>query len=104
MLGGPALTSAFADELAAREMMCIGCTPGQPPEFYAERDPYVWGLDGSAAQKQTHALEFIAKQLVGKNAEHAGDDGFKTQPRKFGLVYSREHGVAGDRRRRSSPG
>ena len=28
VLGGPALTSAFADELAAREIMCIGCTPG----------------------------------------------------------------------------
>ena len=44
VLGGPALTSAFADELAAREVMCIGCTPGQPPEWYAERDPYVWGV------------------------------------------------------------
>ena len=53
--------------------LCIGCTPGQPAEFYAERDPYVWGLDGSAIQKQTHVLEFIQKQLVGKNAEHAGE-------------------------------
>ena len=48
VLGGPALTSAFADELSAREVMCIGCTPGQPPEFFTERDPFVWGLDGSA--------------------------------------------------------
>ncbi|MGB0113686.1 MAG: hypothetical protein WBP59_10730, partial [Ilumatobacteraceae bacterium] len=27
------------------------------------------------------------KQLVGKNAEYAGDEAFTTQPRKFGLVY-----------------
>ncbi len=87
VLGGPALTNAFADELAAREVMCIGCTPGQPPEWYAERDPYVWGLGISAGQARTHDREFIAKQLIGGNAEHAGDEAFTTQPRKFGHVY-----------------
>jgi hypothetical protein len=87
VLGGPALTSAFADELAAREVMCIGCTPGQPPEWYAERDPYVWGLGISAGQARTHDREFIAKQLIGGNAEYAGDEAFTTQPRKFGHVY-----------------
>jgi hypothetical protein len=87
VLGGPALTSAFADELAARGIMCIGCTPGQPPEWYAERDPYVWGLGISAKQSRTHGREFIAKQLIGKNAEYAGDETFQSQPRRFGYVY-----------------
>src|SRR6056297_122322 len=87
VLGGPALTNAFADELAARDVLCIGCTPGQPPEWYAERDPFVYGLAISAAQSRTHAVEFIAKQLVGKNAEHAGDPAFQDQPRRFGHVY-----------------
>jgi len=86
VFGGPALTSAFADELAARKIMCIGCTPGQPAQFYTDRDPYVWGLDGSAAQKQALAVEFITKQLIGKNAEHAGDE-FVNTPRTFGLLY-----------------
>ena len=86
VFGGPALASGFADELAAREIMCIGCTPGQPDQFYVDRDPYVWALDGSAAQKQTHAVEVITKQLIGKNATHAGDE-FVDQPRKFGLLY-----------------
>lgn len=95
VLGGPALTSAFADELAARQVMCIGCTPGQPPEFYEERDPYVWGLDGSAIQKQTHVLEFIEKQLIGKNAEHGGDAVIAT-PRSFGLVYLESSGASKD--------
>ncbi len=93
VLGGPALTSAFADELSARKVMCIGCTPGQTPEWYAERSPYVWGLDGSAAQKQEHVVEFITKQLVGKNAEHAGDE-FTGSPRKFGLVYLNSSGAS----------
>lgn len=95
VIGGPALTSAFADELAASKTLCIGCTPGQPAQFYQDRDPYVWGLDGSAAQKQTHVLEFIQKQLAGKNAEHAGD-ALKATPRKFGLVYLESSGASKD--------
>jgi hypothetical protein len=87
VLGGPALTSAFADELAARQVMCIGCTPGQPPEWYAERDPYVWGLAISAQQSRAHGREFIAENLVGKNAEFAGDEAYQGQPRRFGHVY-----------------
>jgi hypothetical protein len=66
--------------------MCIGCVPGQPASFYNERDPFVWALDGSAIQKQTHVLEFIGKQLLGKNAEFGGPD-VVDQPRRFGLVY-----------------
>ncbi len=87
VLGGPALTSAFADELAARDVMCIGCTPGQPPEWYAERDPFVYGLAISAAQSRTHAVEFITKQLAGGNAEFAGFAGLHSQPRTFGHVW-----------------
>lgn len=95
VLGGPALTSAFADELAKNKTMCIGCTPGQPAKFYSDRDPYVWGLDGSAAQKQVHVLEFIQKQLIGKNAVHGGD-AVKALPRKFGLVYLESSGASKD--------
>ena len=87
VLGGPALTNAFADELAARDVLCIGCTPGQPPDWYADRDPSVWGLAIGARQSREHGREFIAKQLVGKNAEHAGDPAFQDQPRRFGHVY-----------------
>ena len=84
--GGPALTSAFADELAARGVSCLACTPGQPPDWYVQRDPYVWGIATGAEQAQVHVLEMIHKQLVGKNAVHAGDE-FVASPRKFGLLY-----------------
>ncbi len=87
VLGGPTLTSAFADELAARQVTCLGCTPGQAPEWYAERDPYVWGVGIGARQARAHAREFIAKQLTGGNAVHAGDEAFQGQPRVFGHVY-----------------
>ncbi|MGA0878699.1 MAG: ABC transporter substrate-binding protein, partial [Ilumatobacteraceae bacterium] len=85
VVGGPALTNAFADELAARQIVCISCGGGSAA-WFAERDPYVWGIDGSAAQKQVHVAEFIGKQLVGKPALHAGDE-FVETVRKFGYVY-----------------
>jgi hypothetical protein len=86
VFGGPTLTSAFADELAARKVMCIGCTPGQPASFYSDRDPFVWGLDGSPQQKKAHTVEFLTKQIIGKNASHGGD-AVKDLPRKLGLIY-----------------
>ena len=93
VLGGPALTSAFADELAAHQVICIGCTPGQPASFYTDRDPYVWGLDGSPAQKEKHVVEFLTKEIIGKNATHGGD-GVKDKPRKLGLLYLENSGAA----------
>lgn len=86
VIGGPALTNAFGDELAARQILCISCGGGSP-EWYSERDPYVWGIDGSAEQKQVHVVEFIGKQLAGKPAVHAGAQ-FQNTERKFGLVYT----------------
>jgi hypothetical protein len=86
VLGGPALTNAFADELAARDVLCVGCGGGTP-EWFAERDPYVWTIPISGDQSRAHAREFIAKQLTGGNAEFAGDAAFQDQPRKFGHVW-----------------
>lgn len=87
VLGLPALTNAFADELAAREVMCITCTPTQAPSWYADRAPYVYSLPIGAGQSRAHGREFIAKQLIGRNAEFAGDEAFRGHPRAFGHVY-----------------
>lgn len=87
VLGGPLLTSAFADELAAREILCIQCTPSQPHEFYEERAPYVWGVAGNSEQSFTHSAEYVVKRLAGERAEWAGDPALQGQERKFGLVY-----------------
>ena len=84
--GGPPLTNAFADELAARGVLCLACTPAQPPDWYTERDPFVFGIDASGYQKQSHAAELILKQLAGKPAEFGGDD-VRSAQRRFGLVY-----------------
>jgi hypothetical protein len=94
--GGPALTNAWGDEITAGGIACIGCTPSQPKEWYAEQDPLVWAIDASTVQKQSHTLEFIQKQLVGKNAEHAGDPAFQTQERAFGLLYLESSGASAE--------
>jgi hypothetical protein len=95
VVGGPALTNAFADELAARETVCISCGGGTA-EWFAERDPYLWNLDGSAEQKQVHVVEFIGKQLAGKPASHAGD-ALKAETRKFAVVYEASNGAESQR-------
>jgi hypothetical protein len=95
VVGGPALTNAFADELAARETVCISCGGGTA-EWFAERDPYLWNLDGSSEQKQVHVVEFIEKQLAGKPASHAGD-ALKADTRKFAVVYEASDGAESQR-------
>ena len=87
VLGGPALSSAFADELAARQITCISCTPSQPNEFYQSRQPYVWAIDASQLQKNQHVAEFIGQQLASGTAAFAGDESLHDQPRRFGLLY-----------------
>lgn len=95
VIGGPALTNAFADELAARETLCISCGGGTA-EWFAERDPYVWAIDGSGEQKQVHVVEFIAKQLAGKPASHAGE-ALRAEDRTFALVYEASGGAESER-------
>ncbi len=87
VLGGPLLVNDFADELAARKVLCISCTPAQSAEWYEQRAPYVWGVANSGEQSQTHSAEFVTKQLAGKPAQFAGDPALQSQERKFGLIY-----------------
>ena len=86
VIGGPALTNAFADEMAAQGVLCISCGATGSTEWLVERDPYIWALDGSAEQKQILVAEYIGKQLAGRPASHAGD-ALKDTTRKFALVY-----------------
>jgi len=86
VLNGPLLTSAFAEELAAREISCLQCGPNQPTDFYADADPYLLTITMNAEQGQVHTSDFVGQQLAGRNAEFAGDD-LAAQERTFGLVY-----------------
>jgi hypothetical protein len=85
--GGPAMTSAYADELAARHVMCLAdCLLAQPQKFVDDRAPYIWPTEPSFEQDSVHWTEFISKELAGRNADHAGDPAMQSKPRRFGVL------------------
>ena len=87
VIGGPALTSAYAEELSARGVICVNCSGGNTQEWYSERSPYYYSILTGDDQRIVHTVEYVAKRLAGGNAEHAGDPALQTQLRKFGLLY-----------------
>ncbi len=86
VIGGPILTEAFADTLAANQVMCVTCTPGQTIEWYEQRAPYVWDIQKNVNQSAIMAAEYVGKRLAGGDAEFGGD-AVAGLPRKFGLIY-----------------
>jgi hypothetical protein len=84
--GGPALTEAFGDELAARGIQCISCAAGSQDE-YADRAPYGFNQGLTNEQARAHNVEAIAKQVAGGKAEHAGDPAFQDQERTFAYLH-----------------
>ena len=86
VLGGPTLTSAFADTLAANQVLCISCTPSQTAQWYEERAPYVWDIQKNIDQNLAMTAEYVGKRLANEPAAYAGE-GLRGQPRKFGYIY-----------------
>jgi hypothetical protein len=84
--GGPILTTAFADELSARHVMCIDCGSGNTNSYFQQRSPYVWSLGILAQQSIVHVTEFLKKQVSGKDAIFAGESDFTKKTRKFGMI------------------
>jgi hypothetical protein len=85
--GGPSQTSAYADELAARGVMCLGdCTIAQPESFIRSRSPYIWPLLAAPEQAAEHWAAFVAGGLANRPASYAGDPALRRQRRRFGVV------------------
>lgn len=85
--GGPGQTEAYAQELAARGVLCLGdCMLASSSAFADQRAPYVWLTLPSVDQSATHWANFVAHQLNGRPARYAGDPALAKQHRAFGLV------------------
>jgi hypothetical protein len=86
VVGGPSQTKSFAQTLSNEGILCIGsCIIAQPGQFYKDSAPYLYpGIEPD----QTSALnvEFVKKQLAGKNAVYAGDPKYKDKPRTFVIL------------------
>lgn len=85
--GGPVLTDAWADEMAAAGVVCISCGLTGSEEFRAERAPYLINIVMAGNQVNLHGAEYVAKKLAGQPAVHAGDPAFQGTERVFGHVY-----------------
>ena len=84
--GGPVLTTAFADELAARKVLCIDCGSGDTNNYFQQRSPYVWSLGILPEQGMVHVTEWLRKQVAGRKASFAGESDLTGRTRKFGVV------------------
>ncbi len=87
VIGGPLLSSAFADTLAANHVICISCAPGEPDAFYAKDAPYVWDLLKNPEQNGEMVNQYIGNRLAGRKAIYAGDPAMHSQTRVFGSVH-----------------
>jgi hypothetical protein len=93
--GGPSQTTAYADELAARAVLCVGdCTTAAPESFLESRAPYIWPSLASPDQAAEHWAAFVGKELSGRRAKFAGDAALRREKRRFGVVrYDDEPGT-----------
>jgi hypothetical protein len=85
--GGPGQTRAYAEELAARGVLCVGdCLIAQPQSFLEQHQPALSPMLASPEQATEHWAAFVGTQLAKKNAVHAGD-ALAGKPRAFGIVH-----------------
>lgn len=85
--GGPSQTQAYADELSARGVLCVGdCLLAATDQYVEDSDNHVWLTFPSIEQLSAHWGQFIERQLVGRPAEFAGDPALRDRKRRFGVV------------------
>jgi hypothetical protein len=92
--GGPARTAAYADELAARRVLCI-CAVPEPDSWYEARAPYVISPEPTGSQRIALQSEYVGRRLAGRPARNASDVMLAGQDRTFGLVYDDSPGRFG---------
>ncbi len=85
--GGPSQSAAYADELAARHVLCLGdCITAEPQSFIQSRAPYIWPTFASPEQASVHWANFVGGVLANHPASYAGDPALVSQKRRFGVV------------------
>ena len=80
-------SGAYKDELVANGVLCITCTVSEPTENYLKAAPFVFSTLMASTQAYEHRAAYVGQRLCGYNATYAGDAVYKTQKRKFGLLY-----------------
>jgi hypothetical protein len=86
-IGGPGQESEYAEELARREVICMGCGLALPDAALQEHAPYLWGNLQTPEQYLVNLGDFIIGRLLGQKAEFAGSEELREQERVFGVVH-----------------
>ena len=85
--GGPSQTEAYAQELAARGVLCLGdCMLASSQAFVDQRAPNIWLTLPAVDQSAIHWAKFVGGELNRHPAQFAGDAALAKKPRVFGLV------------------
>ncbi len=85
--GGPSQTAVYADELAARGVMCFGdCLLAATDQYVKDGKDHIWLTFPSIEQLGEHWSQFITRELVGRPAQFAGDAELKKKKRVFGVI------------------
>ena len=85
--GGPSQTEAYAQELAARGVLCLGdCMLASSQKFVDQRAPNIWLTLPAVDQSAIHWAKFVGGELSGHPAQYAGDAALAKRQRVFGLV------------------
>ena len=86
-IGGPGQESAYAEELARRGVLCIGCGLAVPDSTLQKYAPFMWGGLQTPEQYLLNLGDFIIERLNGDKASFAGDPKIQEQTRRFGVVH-----------------
>lgn len=86
-LGGPGQQGAYAEELANRGVLCLGCGLSVPDSTFQENAPYTWGSQQSPEQYLVTLGDYLIGRLNKRKAEFAGDPAMRTRDRVFGAVH-----------------
>jgi hypothetical protein len=90
VFGAPALaTLTFADELATREVVCLGtCATATSVDQLEESAPYVYPTGIAPEQAAELTAEMISQQAPpNQPAEYAGDPAMQEQDRVYGVLH-----------------
>ena len=83
-LGEP---QSFDEEAVEQGLICIPCGLSPPQAFYDRSRGYAFGGYPPNEVYYRHMAEYIGKRLAGGDAQWAGDEDMRTEPRKFGLIW-----------------
>ena len=89
-VGGPSQQGAYAEELASRGVLCIGCGLSVPDVVFRANAPYMWGNLQTPEQYLVNLGDYLIERLLGRPAVFAGDPTMHTRTRVFGQVNFEE--------------